>query len=321
MKTLMLAALLALSAVPLAAAEECDFVDTVWRSDQGEYSRILYFDPVGSPDHHSVVVETYEGGTLLMRAHGSVVYNKYGPELGSMRILKEYVPSSAESGVVIPDDLFVSGDFLDLEQLRSTPGEPEWLIIRGLTDQVRLLKQSYGKYFLPYGLQADAFLKSGCRQGPLDFAVTKEEADAPGACGWNSGYIYRGDDLAFGIHACTMDRSQAYLALSCAFQKGAIMVQYDLAKGIEGAPMDGGSIDVTFSTEKGSWVLVMTGNEMDGLYEAQIGQVNPVVELIAGSTMLTISDGRGDYPIRKVELDGSREAVETLMTECRRQQD
>lgn len=315
MRTVALALLLMLSVGPVAALE-CDFLNTVWESKQ----RVLYFDPIGSPDHHTVAIELWEGKTLLTRIYGSLMYQlggpRPGPELGDIAILKKYVPSS-ENGSPVPSDVRVSAENIRIEVLGS-PSKDQWLVLSGISDQAAMVNhEAYARYFMAFSLEDDSFRKAGCREGPLVFPVTKEEAElAANPCGWKAGDVYIGDDMAFGISACTMDKSKAYFALSCSLQKGAIDIQYELAKGLNGAVSDSGPINVEFATEVGSWGLIMTGNDMDGTHVTEVGHVNPVIEYIANSSTLTISDKKGEYPIRKVSLEGSREAIDTLLRKC-----
>lgn len=133
-------------------------------------------------------------------------------------------------------------------------------------------------------------------------------------CEWSTGEFYSGSDLVFGTMACAMPDA-AFFAMSCG-SDGEISIMYDLAKTTDEDFETFRSSYVLFSTESGDRILKMWGSANGGEHHASIPRDDRLLDALAASETLTLSDEGSVYPIRKVSLAGSRAAITKLLAYC-----
>ena len=311
MRYIVLVIFLGLLANPVQA-EDCEWRYRVFESGPETARRVLHFDDNGTTSRHNVFIDQYEGDRLVARMYGNWISS-----LGAVRYFLQIL--KAPVALDLEEDISDEQVLLTVEvEIVAAAGEPTLLVLTGLQQQL----SRYGTEHIEF--LAEPADRAAVMAGPNAFSyaecrapeVIAKPVPRPITCPWSSGDVYRGDDVSFGISSCSIDSARAYFALSCGDKDGGILIQYELAGDTGGPVSEGGAIDVGFETEAGRWELVMRGNDMDGTHEAQIGRGHPLLASLAASSTLTISDENGVHPVRKLSLQGSREAIDTLLRAC-----
>ncbi len=142
-------------------------------------------------------------------------------------------------------------------------------------------------------------------------AVLAEEA----ACTiWTVGMVEDEGGEVLTAQACSTDRPDAYLGLSCF--AGSVFVRYDLGLGGETEPELDETTDVTFSTGTDAVTLSMAYQAMDGTHAADANLDDPLIHLLKAGETVTIKDEAGRYPVRTFSLKGSAKALGGLVAGC-----
>lgn len=131
---------------------------------------------------------------------------------------------------------------------------------------------------------------------------------------WTVGMVEDEGGEVLTAQACSTDRPDAYLVLSC--YSGSLFVRYDLELGAE-APAELDEVtDVTFSTGTDAATIAMAYQAMDGMHAADAGLDDPLVQLLKAGDTVTISDVPGRYPAKTYALKGSAKALAELVAGC-----
>ena len=131
---------------------------------------------------------------------------------------------------------------------------------------------------------------------------------------WTVGMVEEEGGEVLTAQACSTDRPDAYLVLSC--YAGSLFVRYDLELGAE-APAELDEVtDVTFSTGTDAATIAMAYQAMDGMHAADAGLDDPLVQLLKAGDTVTISDVPGRYPDKTYALKGSAKALAELVAGC-----
>jgi hypothetical protein len=142
-------------------------------------------------------------------------------------------------------------------------------------------------------------------------AVLAEEA----ACTiWTVGMVEDEGGEVLTAQACSKDRPDAYLGLSCF--GGSVFVRYDLGLGGETEPELDETTDVTFSTGTDAVTLSMAYQAMDGTHAADANLDDPLIQLLKAGETVTIKDEPGSYPVKTFSLKGSAAALGGLVAGC-----
>jgi len=131
---------------------------------------------------------------------------------------------------------------------------------------------------------------------------------------WTVGMVEDEGGEVLTAQACSTDRPDAYLSLSCA--SGSVFVSYDLGLGAEAGPAPNEVTDVTFSTGSDAVILSMAYQEMDGMHAADAGVDDPLIQLLRAGETVTIKDVPGQYPVKHFSLKGSSAALGKLVADC-----
>lgn len=131
---------------------------------------------------------------------------------------------------------------------------------------------------------------------------------------WTVGMVEDEGGEVLTAQACSTDRPDAYLVLSCF--SGSVFVRYDLGLGAEAAPPLGDVTDVTFSTGSDAVTLSMSYQEMDGMHAADAALDDPLIQLLKAGETVTINDVPGLYPTKHFSLKGSSAALGKLLADC-----
>jgi hypothetical protein len=87
-----------------------------------------------------------------------------------------------------------------------------------------------------------------------------------------------------------------------------------LMSGDSGGPND--ADDFLFSTESDEIKLHMQYEEMDGAFAAYFPTSDPVIDLLEAGADLLVTNPAGVYPPQSFTLEGSSDAIETLLKSC-----
>ncbi len=114
--------------------------------------------------------------------------------------------------------------------------------------------------------------------------------------------------------ACSTDRPDAYLSLTCF--AGRLNLRHDLGLAAEASVPLGEVTDVTFSSGSDAVTLAMAYQEMDGRHAADAGLDDPLIQLLKAGEAVTIADVAGLYPVKQFSLKGSSAALGRLVAAC-----
>lgn len=131
---------------------------------------------------------------------------------------------------------------------------------------------------------------------------------------WTVGMVEDEGGEVLTAQACSTDRPDAYLVLSCF--SGSVFIRYDLGVGAEALPPLGDVTDVTFSSGSDAVTLSMAYQEMDGMHAADAGVDDPLIQLLKAGETVTIRDVPGMYLVKHFSLAGSSAALGKLVGDC-----
>ncbi len=131
---------------------------------------------------------------------------------------------------------------------------------------------------------------------------------------WTVGMVEDEGGEVLTAQACSSDRPDAYLVISCF--SGSLFVRYDLGLGAEASPELDEVTDVTFSTGSDAVTIAMDYQAMDGMHAADAGLDDPLIQLLKAGDTVTISDVPGRYPVKTYSLEGSAVALDKLVAGC-----
>ena len=139
-------------------------------------------------------------------------------------------------------------------------------------------------------------------------------AEAAACTIWTVGMVEDEGGEVLTAQACSTDRPDAYLGLSCF--AGSVFVRYDLGLGGEAEPALDEVTDVTFSTGSDAVTLTMAYQAMDGTHAADATLDDPLIQLLKAGETVTVKDEPGRYPVRTFSLEGSAAALGGLVAGC-----
>jgi hypothetical protein len=74
--------------------------------------------------------------------------------------------------------------------------------------------------------------------------------------------------------------------------------------------------DFTLASEADEVTLSMLYEAMDGAFAAYFGKADPVLALLKGGKDLLVTNPAGKYPPQTFTLEGSSDAIDTLLDSC-----
>ncbi len=115
--------------------------------------------------------------------------------------------------------------------------------------------------------------------------------------------------------ACASERSDVLLLLNCS--AGTVWIRYDLARDEEvGSSEFDKAVSVRFVTEQGSQTLPMVYEDMDARHAGEFPVDGALTDLLRSGRTLEIGDAEGRYSNRSFSLQGSKAAIDALLSAC-----